>query len=90
MKFIRIEAKEDPYHDDAMNIYINSFPIFERRTEKDQIDVLKNEKYKCNVVCDNNKVIGILFYWEINSYRYIEHFAIDKNLRGKSYGSKIL
>ncbi len=34
MKFIRIEAKEDPYHDDAMNIYINSFPIFERRTEK--------------------------------------------------------
>lgn len=90
MKFIRINSKNDNYFKEAMEIYKISFPIFEQRVLKNQIEVLEHKEYHCTVICENNKLIGILFYWEHDNYRYIEHFAIDKSLRGKNYGSKIL
>lgn len=90
MKFIRIYSKDDRYFKEAMEIYKSSFPIFEQRTLKSQTDVLENKQYYCSVICENDELIGILFYWEYDKYRYIEHLAISKELRGKNYGSKIL
>lgn len=90
MKFIRINSKDNPYFNDAMEIYKTSFPIFEQRTIKSQIEVLDHEDYYCMAVCECSKLIGILFYWKGNAFRYIEHLAISKELRGQNYGSKVL
>ena len=90
MDFIRINSKEDKYFDDAMKIYEASFPIFEQRTLKNQIEALENEMYYSSIICENDKLIGIVFYWKYGKYTYIEHLAISPSLRGKSYGSKIL
>ena len=90
MDFIRICSKENKYFDEAMKIYESSFPIFEQRTIKDQIDVLENNMYYCSVVCEDDKLIGLIFYWKYENYTYIEHLAIATNLRGQNYGSKIL
>lgn len=90
MKFIRINSKDDKYFNDAMKIYETSFPIFEQRTIKNQIEVLEDKDYYCNIICENNSLIGLLFYWKYGKYTYIEHLAISPNLRGKNYGSKIL
>lgn len=90
MDFIRINSKDDKYFDDAMNVYQSSFPIFEQRTMKDQIDALEDNRYYCTVICDNDIFIGLLFYWKFENYIYIEHLAISPNLRGQNYGSKIL
>ncbi len=90
MKFIRISSKDDYYFKDAMEIYKSSFPIFEQRTLKSQIEVLKNKEYNCSAICENDELIGILFYWKYDKYIYIEHLAISQNLRGKNYGSRLL
>ncbi|MGL5416344.1 MAG: GNAT family N-acetyltransferase [Clostridium sp.] len=90
MKFIKIGNKEDKYFKEAMELYKMSFPVFEQRTLDKQIEVLGNKEYNFDIICDDEKLIGILFYWEYDKFRYIEHFAIKKELRGKNYGSKIL
>ncbi|WP_454053122.1 GNAT family N-acetyltransferase [Clostridium sp. Marseille-Q7071] len=90
MEFVRINSSDNNYFDDVMNIYKVSFPIFEQRTIKDQMDVLKDDKYNCTAVCENNKLVGILLYWDLDNCKYIEHLAILPSLRGKNYGSRIL
>ena len=55
-----------------------------------QIEALKDDRYNWIVICDESVVVGILLYWEFDKYKYIEHLAIYSELRGKSYGSKIL
>lgn len=90
MNFIRINSKEDKYFDDAMKIYQASFPIFEQRTLKKQIEALEDEMYYSTIICENNTLIGLIFYWKYGKYTYIEHLAISPSLRGKNYGSKIL
>ena len=71
MQFKRICSKDDCYFKEAMEIYKSSFPIFEQRTLKSQIDALENKEYYCSVICENDELIGILFYWEYDKYRYI-------------------
>lgn len=90
MEFIRINSKDDKYFNDAMKIYQTSFPIFEQRTMKNQIEVLENKEYYSTIICENNILIGLLFYWKYGKYTYIEHLAISPSLRGQNYGSKIL
>lgn len=89
MKFIRINSNNECFNK-AMEIYKVSFPIFEQRTMEDQIKALADEDYHFNVIYDGDKMVGILLYWEMNAYKYIEHFAIDSSLRGKNYGSRVL
>ncbi|WP_291564018.1 MULTISPECIES: GNAT family N-acetyltransferase [unclassified Clostridium] len=90
MEFVRINSSDNNYFDDVMNIYKVSFPIFEQRTIKDQMDVLKDDKYNCMAVCESNKLVGILLYWDLDNCKYIEHLAISPSIRGKNYGSRIL
>ncbi len=60
MEFVRINSSDNNYFDDVMNIYKVSFPIFEQRTIKDQMGVLKDNKYNCMAVCENNNFKGVL------------------------------
>ena len=90
MEFIRINDINNGYWSDMWNIYTNSFPIFEQRAIESQIEALKDDRYNCVVICEENLVVGILLYWEFGKYKYIEHLAISSELRGRSYGSKIL
>lgn len=90
MEFIRIKSKDDYYWKDLMKIYRKSFPLYEQRNAMNQLEVLKDENYYCTAICENKNLIGLLFYWNIDKYIYIEHLAISPKLRGKSYGSKII
>lgn len=89
MDFKRIK-KEDNFFNKAMEIYKESFPVFERRTTKDQIRALGDETYHFNIIYDKEELVGILLYWDIEPFKYIEHFAIDPKLRGRRYGSRVL
>lgn len=90
MDFIRIYNKKNKYWKAIWNIYEESFPIFEQRTIGNQEEVLKDDRYNCVAVLDKDFVVGIIFYWKWDNYKYIEHLAIEKSLRGRNYGSKIL
>lgn len=90
MEFVRISSKDSNSFDDAMEIYKVSFPIFEQRIIKDQIDVLTDDRFNFMVVYENKVLIGIILYWDLDNCKYIEHLAISPSLRGKNYGSRIL
>ncbi|MDB8987031.1 GNAT family N-acetyltransferase [Acinetobacter sp. RIT592] len=90
MKFLRIQSENNKYWNDIINMYNTSFPLFEQRTLEDQLLALQDEKYYCMALCESELLIGLLFYWDLGEFAYIEHFAISSNLRGKSYGSKVI
>lgn len=74
----------------AWNLYENSFPTIEKRTKQEQDIAMQKEAYTFMTCHNDNVFIGIIGFWKIADYLYIEHFAIDKLLRGQNYGSIVL
>ena len=75
-----------PFHD----LYRTSFPLFEQRSARQQTASFQNEQYKLLAFTENNLFLGFISYWEFDAYLYVEHFAVNSELRGKGYGSHLL
>ncbi|GBU06865.1 N-acetyltransferase [Bacteroidales bacterium] len=73
------------------DIYTNSFCEDERRDFVLFLDLLENEKsFFVDVIKDEGQTKGFISSWMFDNFRYIEHFAIASNLRGKGLGKKAL
>lgn len=90
MKQQRITSKQSSLYTDFEQLYRISFPIFEQRTEEQQMKAFSSSSYHLVAYADDETFIGFIAYWEFASYLYIEHFAIHPSLRGKGHGSIIL
>lgn len=90
MENIRITNKLNPFYSRFINLYSGSFPVFEQRTGEQQDAAFASQGYHLAAYEENGVFLGFISYWEFDSYIYIEHFAVDKKLRGKGYGSLIL
>lgn len=87
MEFRRLLSADAPLFAAAAALYEISFPEHEKRLPEKQRAVMTNPRYHFDVILEDNVFAGILLYWEGASYTYIEHFAIEKSLRGKALGS---
>lgn len=68
-----------------------AFPIQERRNDEEQrYNTDYNPLFHSNLIIDNNTLVGLINYWDFKTFRYIEHFAIDNNLRSKGYGKTVI
>lgn len=68
-----------------------AFPLQERRdSEQQRKNTDENPLFHNVLITDDNKPVGLLTYWDFESFAYIEHFAIDNRLRNGGYGSKAL
>ena len=90
MNFKRITSPTHPLYAEAINLYKISFPLHEQREEKSQMEILTNPFYHFDVVCEHDKFIGEILYWDIEESRYIEHFCVLPSMRNHHYGQKIL
>lgn len=79
-----------PLYATFKELYANSFPIFEQRTEQQQQVAFAQPQYHLTAFQDRETFIGFISYWEFEKYIYVEHFAINQALRGKGYGGEIL
>ena len=43
-----------------------------------------------NIILENGNSIGMISYWTMGDFYYIEHFAIDPSLRNGGYGKRVL
>ena len=43
-----------------------------------------------NVIVEDGKPVGMISYWDMGDFYYIEHFAIDPSLRNGGYGKRVL
>ncbi len=78
---------------DFPNIYKkleSAFPYEERRDFKDYEIYFKSKHFKPFEIIDNETSVGFVNLWEFESYIYIEHLAIDSDIRGGGYGSKAI
>ena len=67
---------------------IDAFPYEERRDEShEEKCFLKKEFNFCEII-DDNESVGIIVFWLFREYLFVEHVAINKEIRGKGYGSK--
>lgn len=90
MEAIYITNSDEIFFKQAWNIYLESFPSIERRTIDEQKKLINKDNYKMLCYIENDIVLSIVFYWKISTYTFLEHFAVNSKIRGKSYGSKIL
>ena len=90
MEVKRIISENDPLFPAAWDIYVENFPLMERRSLQHKCTAMANDRYRFNVYLDGGKVVGIICYWEYDENIYIEHLAIDKSAHGGGYGSKLM
>lgn len=90
MEFKRLISADGHFFEEAFALYKTSFPEREQRVLDKQAAVMSNPLYHCDVIAEEGVFIGMLFWWELTGYAYIEHFAIDPSIRGKAFGSRSL
>lgn len=90
MQFIKIQPKDRERWDKVWKLYEKSFPVAERRKLDDHLRASGNEYFHPLSVWENNELLGIVFYWEWDNYRYVEYLAVAPELHGRGYGAQII
>lgn len=90
MEFLQIEAGDKRRWNEVWELYEESFPIAEIRKVDDHLRACKDKRFFPLSVWDGDLLIGLMFFWEWDSFRYLEHLAVNPKLRGHSYGTQLL
>lgn len=87
----RITTADTELYRYVENLLTESFPLNEYRP-LDQWKKLTDSKelFHNNVIVNEGKPVGLLTYWDLDSFYFIEHFAIDTSLRNSGYGKDVL
>lgn len=78
-----------PLYPFAEELLTEAFPVEERPSLKDWRERFQNEFHRC-VILQGGNAIGLLSYWDFTQFIYIEHFAINAELRNQKLGGKVL
>ncbi len=90
MEIHRITQSDSPLYQKAIDLYKISFPFHEQREKPSQLQILQQDAYHFDIICDNGEFVGEILYWDIGGAFYIEHFCVLPSQRNKHYGQKIL
>ncbi len=90
MEFLQINQSDTVRWKKVWELYEQSFPVAERRKIDDHIRASADSQFFPLSIWEGSKLVGILFFWEWDSYRYLEYLAVNPELRGQGYGSQIL
>ncbi|WP_299578182.1 GNAT family N-acetyltransferase [uncultured Sunxiuqinia sp.] len=90
MRRFRLYNDTDQRLADAWNLYEQSFPSEERRSWHLQQEIMKHESYHFDLILVDEAFVGILLWWEFETIRYIEHFAISSTQRNSGLGKRCL
>ena len=83
---IKLTKENTSFIQQAFKIYEKSFPFHERRNRENFVRIISNEDYFFYAYHDNKNVSAILFFWKIEDYYFIEHFAINSKSKGAEIG----
>ncbi len=85
-----ISTTQDPLFPFCWELYLAAFPQEERRSLDYHTETMNNEQFHCDVVVDGDLPIGILFWWSLREFVFVEHLATTPAVRGGGYGRQIL
>ncbi|GAB4020536.1 GNAT family N-acetyltransferase [Spirosoma koreense] len=89
MTFFRI-SQPHPYLTLIQSWYESAFPPEERRTFAELTSLLTCPDMHFCALLSENQLVGFIIYWQWEDIVFIEHFAIDPELRGKQLGQQAL
>ena len=69
---------------------IDAFPYEERRDEVDEKRCFLKSQFNFCEITDDGKSVGLIVFWVFERFLFIEHIAINKEIRSKGYGSKAI
>lgn len=73
------------------NLYLESFPLSERRDTKLMFDLYKRDTiFTISIIEENSQYVGFLTYWSFNDFIFAEHFAISPDFRNGGFGGKVM
>ena len=90
MNTVRLTNTSNPYFSQAWEIYLEAFPKNERKTLDAQTKLMSNPLYHYDIIIVDDKLIGFILWWNLDSVRFIDHFATAKSQRNKGYGRLII
>ena len=90
MEYLRISPNDAARWNSVWKLYEASFPEAERRKKEDHLRASTDERFFPLSVWEGRDLIGLMFFWEWESYRYLEHLAVNPALQGQGHGSQML
>ncbi len=90
MELERLSERNKQHLAAATALYEQSFPYLEKRSEGEQSRVMNNPDYRFDLITDDDRLLGILAYWEKADFLYVEHFAILPEFRGRGFATRTL
>lgn len=73
------------------NLYIFSFPEEERREFYELVEMLGLPECSiCLIKISGEKIAGLCIFWDFKGFAFLEHFAIENDLRGLGIGEEVL
>ncbi len=76
--------------DKVYEILEQSFPLSERRTYQGQKQLLNKDYYKIYALKENDEIKAFIAVYELESFLFIEHFAVEDRYRNQGLGGLIL
>lgn len=69
-----------------------SFPLDEYRPYEEQKALLSDKRYSCYVLTDakTDAIQGFAMIWRFNDFAFIEHLAVNPELRNRGLGATLL
>ena len=90
MELHRITSPDDALYAPAMEIYHTSFPLHEQRTREKEEAILAHPACRTLALRERGAFAGLLALWEGEDFTYVEHFAIQPELRGSGLGGRVM
>ncbi|MFB6455246.1 GNAT family N-acetyltransferase [Chitinophaga sp. Hz27] len=76
--------------DEVRNLYESAFPLEERRPWPDQLKLLEKGAIHLLTLEKEGKFAGLVFYWQLPAFAFIEYFAISPETRGGGAGTTVM
>ncbi len=71
-------------------LYEDAFPLQERRPWDQQLALVASGKLKLLRINREDAFAGFIFYWQLPTFSFIEHFAIHPDKRGGGAGTAVM
>ncbi len=66
---------------------VDAFPYEERRDESDEQKCFLKKQFNFCEITDDGESVGLIVFWVFERFLFIEHIAINEEIRSKGYGS---
>lgn len=71
-------------------LYISAFPAEERREFTQLQELLHQAQCEFHKVFCGDTLAGFCIFWQFDAFLFLEHFAIEPELRGQKIGEQVL